>query len=144
MQVKDLYAAADAANVIVPGGVSATVGAAGGFVLGGGHGPFAPLLGLAADSESNVRRAIALADTQRHPQMFSSLLWSPPTVPFYARRRSRTQHSSLPFAAAGTVPSRWLWRWSLPLLPRPTASSGSLERLTWLKVCPMDRLHGRE
>ncbi|GAA5924298.1 hypothetical protein JCM3775_005649 [Rhodotorula graminis] len=48
--VKDLYEAADKAGVLVAGGVSKTVGAGGGYVLGGGHGPLAPHLGLAADN----------------------------------------------------------------------------------------------
>lgn len=48
--VYDLNLAAYEAGVIVPAGVSKTVGAAGGFVLGGGHGPLAPLLGLAAST----------------------------------------------------------------------------------------------
>lgn len=50
--MRDLYKAADEAGVVVTGGVSQTVGAGGGFVLGGGHGPLAPLHGLAADSAS--------------------------------------------------------------------------------------------
>lgn len=40
VRVKQLYEAADRAKVIVAGGVSASVGAAGGFVLGGGHGEY--------------------------------------------------------------------------------------------------------
>lgn len=48
--VKDLYEAADKAEVVVTAGVSQTVGGAGGFALGGGHGPFGPSFGLAADS----------------------------------------------------------------------------------------------
>ncbi|KAM0789391.1 hypothetical protein ACM66B_000220 [Microbotryomycetes sp. NB124-2] len=48
--VRQLNKAADEAGVVVPSGVSMTVGAGGGFVLGGGHGPLAPLLGLAADN----------------------------------------------------------------------------------------------
>ncbi|GAA6009290.1 hypothetical protein JCM10207_004337 [Rhodosporidiobolus poonsookiae] len=48
--VQDLYEAAHEHGVVVTAGVSRTVGGAGGFVLGGGHGPFAPLHGLAADN----------------------------------------------------------------------------------------------
>lgn len=48
--LRDLNKAADEAGVIVTGGVSQTIGAGGGFTLGGGHGPLAPLHGLAADS----------------------------------------------------------------------------------------------
>lgn len=45
--------AADRAGVIVASGVSHGVGAAGGFAVNGGHGPLAPYLGLAVDSEKN-------------------------------------------------------------------------------------------
>ncbi|KAK4057330.1 hypothetical protein OIO90_001827 [Microbotryomycetes sp. JL221] len=50
VHVRQINEAADAANVIVASGVSMTVGAGGGYLLGGGHGPLAPLLGLAADN----------------------------------------------------------------------------------------------
>ncbi|GAA5867030.1 hypothetical protein JCM8547_008415 [Rhodosporidiobolus lusitaniae] len=50
MVVQDLYEAANKHGVVVTAGVSRTVGGAGGFVLGGGHGPFAPSFGLAADN----------------------------------------------------------------------------------------------
>ncbi|KAH8697409.1 FAD binding domain protein [Talaromyces proteolyticus] len=46
----DVYRAAAARNVIVVGGSARTVGAAGGYVLGGGHSPFAHYYGLAADN----------------------------------------------------------------------------------------------
>lgn len=63
--------AAYEAGVLVPAGVSKTVGAAGGFVLGGGHGPLAPLLGLAADSKFNR----ALCSSFAHPVLpFSDVL----------------------------------------------------------------------
>lgn len=51
--MNQFYEIADKNNVIVTGGVSKSVGAAGGYVLGGGHGPLAPLFGLACDSESS-------------------------------------------------------------------------------------------
>lgn len=47
----DVYRAAAERNVIVVGGSARTVGAVGGYVLGGGHSPFAHYHGLAADSE---------------------------------------------------------------------------------------------
>ncbi|ORY87490.1 hypothetical protein BCR35DRAFT_302261 [Leucosporidium creatinivorum] len=78
VRVKQLYEAADQAGVIVPGGVSASVGAAGGFVLGGGHGPLAPLLGLAADHvlEFTVvtsNATIVKASPFSNPSLFKAL-----------------------------------------------------------------------
>ncbi|BGP40891.1 hypothetical protein JCM10449v2_004856 [Rhodotorula kratochvilovae] len=76
--VKDLYKAADEAGVVVAGGVSQTVGAAGGFVLGGGHGPFAPSYGLAADNVLEFTAVIADGTILRcsafqHPTLFTAL-----------------------------------------------------------------------
>ncbi|GAA5836731.1 hypothetical protein JCM11251_002710 [Rhodosporidiobolus azoricus] len=76
--VADLYKAADEAGVVVTAGVSRTVGGAGGFVLGGGHGPFAPLHGLAAD---NVLEFLAVTangtllrtSPYQHPTLFTAL-----------------------------------------------------------------------
>ncbi|KAB8275188.1 hypothetical protein BDV30DRAFT_247912 [Aspergillus minisclerotigenes] len=45
----DVYQAASKQGVLVVGGSARTVGAAGGYVLGGGHSPFAHFYGLAAD-----------------------------------------------------------------------------------------------
>jgi hypothetical protein len=50
-QVLDVYKDAQAHNVTVVGGSARTVGAAGGYLTGGGHSPFAHFYGLAADSE---------------------------------------------------------------------------------------------
>lgn len=77
--VYDLNLAAYEAGVLVPAGVSKTVGAAGGFVLGGGHGPLAPLLGLAADNVLEFTLVIAngsIITASRHsnPSLFESLL----------------------------------------------------------------------
>ncbi|GFG24993.1 FAD binding domain protein [Aspergillus udagawae] len=46
----DVYQAAAKQGVLIVGGSARTVGAAGGFVLGGGHSPFAHYYGLAADN----------------------------------------------------------------------------------------------
>ncbi|KAE8402671.1 hypothetical protein BDV37DRAFT_284478 [Aspergillus pseudonomiae] len=46
----DVYEAAAKKGVLVVGGSARTVGAAGGYVLGGGHSPFAHYYGLAADN----------------------------------------------------------------------------------------------
>ncbi|GAB1192745.1 hypothetical protein APSETT444_001941 [Aspergillus pseudonomiae] len=46
----DVYEAAAKQGVLVVGGSARTVGAAGGYVLGGGHSPFAHYYGLAADN----------------------------------------------------------------------------------------------
>ncbi|BGP00262.1 hypothetical protein NBRC10513v2_004487 [Rhodotorula toruloides] len=76
--VRDLYKAADEAGVVVTGGVSQTVGAGGGFVLGGGHGPLAPLHGLAADNvlEFTVVTAngtILRCSPYQYPTLFTAL-----------------------------------------------------------------------
>lgn len=47
----DVYRAAAKQGVLVVGGSARTVGAAGGYLLGGGHSPFAHYYGLAADSQ---------------------------------------------------------------------------------------------
>ena len=46
----DVYQAAEKHGVLIAGGSARTVGAAGGYLLGGGHSPFAHYYGLAADS----------------------------------------------------------------------------------------------
>lgn len=51
-QWHEVYADADTHNAIVVGGMARTVGAAGGYLTGGGHSPFANLYGLAVDSTS--------------------------------------------------------------------------------------------
>ncbi|GAA6032512.1 hypothetical protein JCM8097_004793 [Rhodosporidiobolus ruineniae] len=76
--VQDLYQAADEAGVVVTAGVSRTVGGAGGFALGGGHGPFAPLHGLAADNilEFTVVTAngtLLRTSPYQHPTLFTAL-----------------------------------------------------------------------
>lgn len=47
----DVYQAAAKQGVLIVGGSARTVGAAGGYVLGGGHSPFAHYYGLATDSQ---------------------------------------------------------------------------------------------
>lgn len=48
----DVYKAADAQNVSVVGGAARSVGAAGGWVQGGGHSPLGGLFGMGVDSRS--------------------------------------------------------------------------------------------
>jgi hypothetical protein len=48
--VVDAYKAADEHNVTVVGGAARSVGAAGGWVLGGGHSPLAAKYGTGVDS----------------------------------------------------------------------------------------------
>ena len=56
----DVYAAADKNNVLVVGGNAQSVGAGGGYILGGGHSSISPLFGLAVD---NVLEAdVVIAD----------------------------------------------------------------------------------
>ena len=51
MKPADVYKAAAEQKVIVVGGHARTVGAAGGYLTGGGHSPFAHYYGLAVDSK---------------------------------------------------------------------------------------------
>ncbi|KAF2181436.1 isoamyl alcohol oxidase [Zopfia rhizophila CBS 207.26] len=49
VQVEDVYAAADAKDMVVVGGDCASVGVAGGWTQGGGHSPLSSLFGMGAD-----------------------------------------------------------------------------------------------
>lgn len=49
----DVNKEADAKGVVVVGGSSYSVGAAGGWILGGGHSNISPQYGLGVDSRSN-------------------------------------------------------------------------------------------
>ena len=46
-----MYRAAHESSVIVVGGAARTVGAAGGWVLGGGHSPLGYMYGMGVDSK---------------------------------------------------------------------------------------------
>ncbi|KAL1914228.1 uncharacterized protein VTP21DRAFT_9651 [Calcarisporiella thermophila] len=46
----DVYRAAETRKLVIVGGSSLTVGAAGGYVQGGGHSPLSPTFGLSADN----------------------------------------------------------------------------------------------
>ncbi|KAL5356941.1 hypothetical protein BJX96DRAFT_187875 [Aspergillus floccosus] len=59
----DVYQAAAKRGVLVVGGSARTVGAAGGYLLGGGHSPFAHYYGLAAD---NLLEASIVSADGRH------------------------------------------------------------------------------
>lgn len=50
VQLKELYAAALALRKTLVAGFSNTVGAAGGYILGGGHSPLSPWKGMATDN----------------------------------------------------------------------------------------------
>lgn len=58
-QWKDVYALMTEHDVLVVGGNSQTVGAAGGYSLGGGHSALGPLYGLAADNILEVDVVLA-------------------------------------------------------------------------------------
>ncbi|KAK5411719.1 hypothetical protein LTR90_008093 [Exophiala xenobiotica] len=51
----DVYKAASQERVTVVGGAARTVGAAGGWLTGGGHSPFANAYGLGVDSKRSIR-----------------------------------------------------------------------------------------
>jgi hypothetical protein len=69
VEVLDLYTAADRYNATAIGGFTATVGAAGGFVLGGGTGPLGRVFGLGVDSTSASRGPGRLWHADPLPQM---------------------------------------------------------------------------
>jgi len=50
-----IYRFAESHNVTVVGGSSATVGAAGGWITGGGHGALSPVFGLGVDNVQQFR-----------------------------------------------------------------------------------------
>jgi FAD/FMN-containing dehydrogenase len=54
--VNELYVHSKAAGKMVVTGAAATVTAAGGYIQGGGHSAFSPLLGLAADNVLGMYR----------------------------------------------------------------------------------------
>ncbi|KAF2000341.1 FAD-binding domain-containing protein [Amniculicola lignicola CBS 123094] len=58
VNVEELYAFAGKNGVVAHGGFTATVGAAGGFVLGGGTGPMGAILGMAVDTFKAVNTMI--------------------------------------------------------------------------------------
>ncbi|KAF9978348.1 hypothetical protein BGZ73_002731 [Actinomortierella ambigua] len=60
--LKDVFLAVHQAGRIVVGGADATVGAAGGFCAGGGHGPLSPMHGLCVDNILQV--TVVTADGQ--------------------------------------------------------------------------------
>ena len=64
-QWHEVYADADTHNAIVVGGMARTVGAAGGYLTGGGHSPFANLYGLAVDSTSPPPHIFARCTTNK-------------------------------------------------------------------------------
>jgi hypothetical protein len=51
LRILDVYKAADVKGVVVVGGNSWSVGAAGGWILGGGHSALSPQYGLGVDSK---------------------------------------------------------------------------------------------
>jgi hypothetical protein len=52
VNVEQLYAAGAANNVTTIGGFTPSVGAAGGYIIGGGTGPLGPTYGMGVDSTS--------------------------------------------------------------------------------------------
>ncbi|MCO5585733.1 hypothetical protein L7F22_039669 [Adiantum nelumboides] len=60
----ELYAAAEAKNLVVVGAMSASVSTGGGFLQGGGHSPLSPFLGLAADNVVEMKVVTADGNLQ--------------------------------------------------------------------------------
>ncbi|KAF2843057.1 FAD-binding domain-containing protein [Patellaria atrata CBS 101060] len=78
VQAWDAYAAAGREGVRMVGGFCPTVGLVGGYVQGGGHGPLAPMYGMAADNTLEFEvvtadgRHLNVSATQ-HPDLFWAL-----------------------------------------------------------------------
>ena len=73
-----IYKFADANNVTVPGGSSSTVGAAGGWISGGGHSALSPVYGLGVDNTRQLRVVLAngtyvTANACQHQDIFFAL-----------------------------------------------------------------------
>lgn len=56
LSLSDVYKAADKHNVVVVGGAARSVGAAGGWVQGGGHSPLGGMYGMGVDSKLTQTR----------------------------------------------------------------------------------------
>ena len=69
VDVQTLYTAAAQVNRITIGGFTPTVGAAGGYIIGGGTGPIGPHYGLGVDSES--RHLLSVSSLVLHVIMSS-------------------------------------------------------------------------
>lgn len=67
--VNDLYRIAGENNVTVVGGVARTVGATGGWAVGGGHGPLGRMFGMGVDSRSPALRMSLIAWLTKMLQM---------------------------------------------------------------------------
>ncbi|KAL8819539.1 MAG: hypothetical protein Q9191_007715 [Dirinaria sp. TL-2023a] len=73
-----IYKFADAKNVTVLGGSSATVGAAGGWITGGGHGMLSPVFGLGVDNVQQFKVVLpngtsVTANRCKNPDVFFAL-----------------------------------------------------------------------
>jgi FAD/FMN-containing dehydrogenase len=73
-----VYKFAEANNVTVVGGSSATVGAVGGWILGGGHGMLSPVFGLGVDNVQQFRvvlpnGTLVTANRCKNPDVFFAL-----------------------------------------------------------------------
>ncbi|KAK2762248.1 hypothetical protein FQN54_001258 [Arachnomyces sp. PD_36] len=62
VQLSELYKALDAMNVVVVAGFANTVGAAGGYIQGGGHSPLGPWAGMSADNALEFKVVTADGD----------------------------------------------------------------------------------
>ncbi|KAG9095826.1 hypothetical protein FS749_009695 [Ceratobasidium sp. UAMH 11750] len=77
-QWRDVYKAADDHNVTIVGGAAPTVGAAGGWLQGGGHGPLASMYGMGVDNalQFTVAKAdgkVVVANACRNKGLFWAL-----------------------------------------------------------------------
>ncbi|KAI0045240.1 FAD-binding domain-containing protein [Auriscalpium vulgare] len=76
--LRELYRALTPYGKMVVGGTAVTVSAGGGYVQGGGHSAFSPLLGLASDNALEYQvvianGAIVTANAHSHPDLFWAL-----------------------------------------------------------------------
>ncbi|KAF2004791.1 isoamyl alcohol oxidase [Amniculicola lignicola CBS 123094] len=87
IQVRELYRLANqqSPKVVVVGGECPTVGVAGGYIQGGGHGPLASFYGMAADNALSFEVVSAAGDlltanTESNPDLFWALKGGGPST----------------------------------------------------------------
>jgi FAD/FMN-containing dehydrogenase len=73
--LKSLYIAANAQNKLFVSGAAATVCTAGGYLQGGGHSPFSPIYGLAADNVFRKSFSVPFHNQTLKKKQSSALFW---------------------------------------------------------------------
>ncbi|KAG9228708.1 FAD binding domain-containing protein [Amylocarpus encephaloides] len=103
VMIKDVYnqAYAQTPKVVVVGGECPTVGMAGGYIQGGGHGPLSGIHGLAADNALEFQVVTAegnhvTANAKKNPDLFWALAGGGPATFGVVTRVTMKTHSEIP------------------------------------------------